>query len=125
VLVQEHLDIIERLLCLGRATNREKDEAVGCTYIRTSSAERLIGPMIVHPRTWVQLQHRLRPAHLPLRSHQHTIIKQRIERSTSEKRRRGFHLVHFREERRDIRIASVRFGGGREVGGDVTIAVSI
>jgi len=40
VLVQEHLDIIERLQRLGRATNREEDEAVGCTCNRASSVER-------------------------------------------------------------------------------------
>ena len=75
--------------------------------------------------TWIQLQHRLRSTHSPLRSHQHTIIKQRIECSTSEDRRRSFHLVHIREERRYVRIASVSFAGVGEVCGDVATAVSI
>lgn len=81
--------------------------------------------MTVQSRTWIQLQHRLRSTHGPLRSHQHTIIKQRIERSTCEDRGRGFDLRHVREERRDIWVASVFLTLAREVCGDVTKAVSV
>jgi hypothetical protein len=42
VLIQEHLDVIERLLRLRRAANREEHEAMWCTCNRASSVERPI-----------------------------------------------------------------------------------
>ena len=125
VIVHKHLDIVKRLLRLRRAADGEEHEAVGCTCFGTSSAKRRIIPSTVHSRTWIQLQYRLRTTHGPLRGHQHTIIEQRIKRSTSEDRWRSLDLRHIREERRNIRVTSVFFALGREVCGDVTTTVSV